>query len=428
MKGKHLACVGAAIIILAQGFETFSSEMIGFDAEPTAIVNSSTNTAHAPPPPRAETWHNIVPRGAGMSLGLSTKAAIYDGILAGTVSNLPGPCSTANCAWPPFPTLGVCGNCTESLFRTTCDFHNGCTYAMPSGTSVSNQGGPASEITFTVAPSGGSINVFNSNSQAFFSAFDILSVSQTPLATMVRAHECLLWFCLQSFNITVTNGVQSSTMIANWSKTNSSPGTNTHFDDFTFVDIPPALYVKDQTRYTVPGDSIHALKSFMDTLTVGNASNIAGAVSYSSDWIEAMHNATTDLDDWVARLAASMTNDIRQSGSVDTNNIFEYSGTAYVMASHVRVNWYFVFYPLTLMALAFCYLAQTVWRTARDQVCAWKGDSLPMLFCNVEQNIQAQVRDGMDVPEGLKARVGGTEVELVRQDDGQWLFREPINH
>ncbi|KAI0149821.1 hypothetical protein F4776DRAFT_603331 [Hypoxylon sp. NC0597] len=429
MRGKHLACVGAAIVILAQGFETFSSEMVGVDDEPTPFVNqSSANALHAPPPPRAETWHNVIPRGPDVSLGLSTKAAIYDGIISDTISTVPARCSKANCVWPPFPTLGVCGSCTESGFRTFCGLQNGCTYTMPSGTSVSNQGGAASGFKFVVAPSKGSMNMFDSNSQAHFSVFDMMSVSQTSSGTQVQAHECALWFCLQSFNVTVINGVMDSTMVAIWSKTKFSSEVNAGFNEFTFVDIPPDLYVKDQTRYAVPEDSIRALRSFMDSLIVGNASSTAGTMSYSSDWVEAIHNASTNLDDWIARLALSMTNDIRQSGGLNSNIMFQYSGIAYMMAPHVRVNWYLVIYPLTLMVLAFCYLAQTVWRTARDQVCAWKGDSLPMLFCNVDQGIHAQVRDGMDIPEGLKGRVGRTEIELVRQDDGQWLFREPLNH
>ncbi|KAI1448589.1 hypothetical protein F5Y02DRAFT_373985 [Annulohypoxylon stygium] len=47
MRGRHLACVGAAIMILAQGFETFSSGMVGFDQSPMEL--------YVPPPPRAET-------------------------------------------------------------------------------------------------------------------------------------------------------------------------------------------------------------------------------------------------------------------------------------------------------------------------------------------------------------------------------------
>ncbi|OTA92363.1 hypothetical protein M434DRAFT_396458 [Hypoxylon sp. CO27-5] len=339
MRGKHLACVGAAIVILAQGFETFSSEMVGVDNEPTPFVNkSSANTFYAPPPPRAETWHNVIPRGADVSLGLSTKAAIYDGIISSTMSTIPVHCSKANCVWPPFPTLGVCGSCTESVFRTFCGLQNRCTYTMPSGTSISKQGGAPSDFKFGVSPSKGSMNMLSSNSQAYISVFDMMSVSQTSSGTQVQAHECALWFCLQSFNVTVINGIMDSTSVATWSKAELSSEINARFNEFTFVDIPPDLYAKNQTRYIIPEDSIRALMSFMDSLMVGNASSTAGIISYSSDWVEAIHNATTNLDDWIARLALSMTNDIRQSGGQDTNIMFEYSGIAYIMAPHVRVN------------------------------------------------------------------------------------------
>lgn len=66
---RHLACVGAVIMILAQGFETFSSEMIGFSNKPVPLTHRSSMVGSpAPAPPRAETWHNIVPRGKGSAL------------------------------------------------------------------------------------------------------------------------------------------------------------------------------------------------------------------------------------------------------------------------------------------------------------------------------------------------------------------------
>ncbi|KAI1103602.1 hypothetical protein F4804DRAFT_342399 [Jackrogersella minutella] len=391
MKGKHLACVGAAIMILAQGFETFSSGIVGFDDEPTPVTGKSL--------------HSVVSRGTGLSLDLSTKAAIYNGIIAGAILPVPVSCSTANCAWPPFPTLAVCGNCTRSHFETLCDSQNGCTYTMPSGTSIYEPDDAAADFKFIVTPSNGLTSAFSSNSQAFISVFDMMFVSQISSEIRVEAYECALWFCLQSLNVTTANGIQTSTMISNWAKTDFSTEANAHFDEFTFVDIPPELYVQDQTRYSIPADSIKALRGFIDSLMAGYVLGFPGAVEYSSDWVEAMLHAIPDLDSWIARLALSITNDIRQTGGLNTNKMFEYSGTAYIMASHVRVNW-----------------------TARDRVCAWKGDSLPMLFCKVEESIQAQVQDGMEIPEGLNARVGRTEIELVREDDGQWLFRVPINH
>ncbi|KAI2614877.1 hypothetical protein GGR54DRAFT_632523 [Hypoxylon sp. NC1633] len=363
--GLHLACAGAAIMLLAQGFETFSSEMVTIERRPTPMVYQNTYTTfQVPPPPRAETWSNVAPRGTDVSLGISTRAAIYNGIIADTVPSIQPSCPSANCEWPHIPTLAVCGQCAQSNLAIACD-QNGCTYTMPSGNSI----------------------------------------------------------------VSVKDGVHISETIADWSEATFPPGTSADLDEFTFVDIPPEFNVHKDSIYTVPAASIQILKAFVDSLMLGNASSIAGEIIYSSDWIEAIHNAVSNngvqhLKDWMARLSSSITNDIRQSGYSDPSKMLEYSGTAYATASHVRVNWYWVMYPLTLMVLAFLYLAQTVWRTARDQVCAWKDDSLPMLFCNVQQSIQARVGDGMETPDGLYYRVGHVEVELARQDDGQWLFRE----
>ncbi|XDG08370.1 hypothetical protein ABKA04_007985 [Annulohypoxylon sp. FPYF3050] len=401
MRGRHLACVGAAIMILAQGFETFSSGMVGFDQSPMEL--------YVPPPPRAETWHNVASKSKGgdTSLRISTKAAIYDGIIAQTVVPVPASCPTMDCTWPPFPTLAVCGSCVESYVKNLCNSHRGCTSIMPSGTSIFHHGSADAGFKFEVAPSKGSMNAFASKSQPYISIFDVLSASRNFTETKVQAHECALWFCLKSFNVTVTNGVQNTNMISSWSRTDFSAENSARSDELTFVDIQPDIYVQPKARYSVPADSTRALKTFIDLTIAGNASGPADAMAYSSDWIE----ATGTLS--------------RASG---TNKTFEYTGIAHVTSTHVRVNWYWVIYPLTLMVLAFCYLAQTVWRTARDQVCAWKGDSLPMLFCHVEPGVYAQVGDGMDVPEGLVGRVGKIEVELVRQDDGLWVFRQPINH
>ncbi|KAI0596517.1 hypothetical protein F4775DRAFT_594201 [Biscogniauxia sp. FL1348] len=389
LKASHLACAGAAITILIQGFETFSSQMVQFNDEPTIFIDPSTkNFLPAPPPLRSETWHNVLPRGFSedMSLGLSTKAAIYDGIIAGSVSDLPVSCSTANCTWPPFPSLAVCGTCAESHYSTNCDSPDHCSYSMPSGTTVSTIGAGPSEYHFTVAPSNGSSDYFNETARAVFSVFDMI------------------------YEVMVINGIQNSSTLTNWTKTDFALESSAHYDEYVFVDIPPELHVDNNTRYSVSSESIGALRSFMATIMWGNASEIAGVVNYSSDWVQAMQNATTDLAGWMSRLSLSMTNDVRVSGTFDTTKMLNYSGTAYILASHVDVNWYWIVYPMILMALAFCYLAQTVWRTARDQ------------------SIHIQVRDGMDVPEGLNDRVGRTEVELIRKEDGQWLFREPRNH
>ncbi|KAI0109036.1 hypothetical protein GGR51DRAFT_558834 [Nemania sp. FL0031] len=391
MKASHLSCVGSLITILILGFETFSSQMVTYTDIPTV------------------SWNNITSNSYGeTSLMLSTKAAIYDGIIAATVLDIPVSCETANCTWPIFPSLAVCGSCAESTFTTSCDSDNACNYSMPSGTSILSTTSALFEYYFTIAPSNGSSTFLNTSSKAIISIFDIMASANTSRDDTVRAYQCELWFCLQSYNVTVVNGVVNRSIAAEWSKTEFVPGGSADLDEYVFRDIPPQMNAKEHARYSVPSDSLRALRTFMDNLTLGNAWQVAGAISYDSDWIQAIEVASGDLSGWISRLALSLTNEIRLTGTVQPDGNSEYRGTAYIMAPHLQVNWY--------------------WRTAHDQVCAWKTDSLPMLFCHVSETIHAQVRDGMDVPKGLNRRVGRIEVELIRGDNGEWVFTEPRNH
>lgn len=249
--------------------------------------------------------------------------------------------------------------------------------SMPSGTSIFSSTSIPFEYHFTVTPSNGS-STLDTSSKAIVSIFDIMSSAKTPPDNIVRAHQCGLWFCLQSYNVTVTNGIVDRSVIVEWSKSEAVPKSSANSDEYVFVDIPPQMNAKEHARYSVPSDSLKTLRAFIDKLTLGNASQVAGVVSYDSDWVQAIEAATGDLSGWISRLALSLTNDIWLTGTVRPNGNVEYGGTAYIMAPHIEVNWFWVAYPVSLMIFAFLYLMQTVWRTAHDQVCAWKTDSLPV--------------------------------------------------
>ncbi|KAK5632638.1 hypothetical protein RRF57_008352 [Xylaria bambusicola] len=328
----------------------------------------------------------------------ASRAAIYDGIMGiGAVADIPLACETASCSWPIFPSLAVCGSCTESLFDTSCDPQKGCSHSMPSGTSVHEQVDAPFDYHFTVAPSNGSSTFLNNDYKAVISIFDIMSAENSPQNNKVQAYQCGLWFCLKSYNATVTTGIQDRFVTIEWSKSELSA----HADEYFFVDIPPEMKVQQYAHYSVPLGSLWTLRAFIDKLTLGNArgSQAANVVVHDTDWIQAIEAATkADLSVWISRFAHSLTQHIQLTGTVQPSRNSDYNGMAYVMASHVVVNWYWVVYPISLMFLAFIYF---------------------MLFCHVSSDIHEQVRDGMDMPGGLKRRVGSTEVELMRQDDGE---------
>ncbi|KAI0200855.1 hypothetical protein F4808DRAFT_450582 [Astrocystis sublimbata] len=323
--------------------------------------------------------------------------------------------ASRGCTWPVYPSLAVCGACTESLFSTKCDSENTCSYSMLSGTSITNDEIAPFEYHFTVAPSNGSSAFPNTSSEAIVSIFDIMSSAKTPRDNVVHAYQCALWFCIQSYNVTITNGLVDTSVIGEWSKSDIVPESSDLHAECVFTDIPSEMNAKEHARYSVTLESVKTLRSFMDRLTLGNGSQAAGTLTYDSDWIEAIEAATGNLSGWISQLALSLTREIQLTGTVRSGGKSDYSGTAYIMAPHVEVNWFWVAYPVSLMILAFLYLMQTT-------------DSLPMLFCNVSKTIHAQIGDGMDVPEGLNRRVGRTEVELIRKDNGEWIFAEPRFH
>ncbi|KAK3341295.1 hypothetical protein B0T25DRAFT_573695 [Lasiosphaeria hispida] len=49
MRLRHLGCIGAAIVVLIHGFETFSQQMVMFEQRPQQVANGTYSPASAPP-------------------------------------------------------------------------------------------------------------------------------------------------------------------------------------------------------------------------------------------------------------------------------------------------------------------------------------------------------------------------------------------
>lgn len=147
-------------------------------------------------------------------------------------------------------------------------------------------------------------------------------------------------------------------------------------------------------------------------------------VDYTSDWVEAMWNATENLDVWISALAASMTANIRQHGMLTGQGASQrYEGYATGLVPFTIVHWSWMVYLCAMIILSVLYLFHTIVASARDGVSVWKANVLPMLFCRLDDTILSRVGTGMDEPDGLDQRVGELRVAMYRGEDGQWGFR-----
>lgn len=159
----------------------------------------------------------------------------------------------------------------------------------------------------------------------------------------------------------------------------------------------------------------------MDSLTRGRFEHASEVINFSSDWIEAMWQATADLGTWIDKLSLSFTNEIREHGTVRDPSRTNYEGSASKLANYVHVQWYWMTYPALFFVFSLYYLVSTIIAGAQDDVSAWKGDSLPMLFSRIDARILALSADKMDEPKGLDD-LGKSRVALTKDKDGYWTF------
>lgn len=341
--------------------------------------------------------------------------------MAAQVRDLEPQCHTANCTWPVFPSLAVCGQCEPAEVKIHCtDKTQTCTFGISSATNVTVPEAADADL-FKVSPVGEGLTNSTGQEKTYLSIFEIMTVSKRATATRTTAAECALWFCLKTFDISVTDGKSEQAIVATWNETRFEAATSAHSDEHVFINMPKHMGIQQNSRYSVSDRSVKALRSFIDSLTSGSFENASDVLIFSSDWIEAMWQATNDLETWIGKLSLSLTNEMREHGTIRDPYRTEYEGSASKMANYVHVQWYWMIYPASFLIMSLYYLLGTILAAARDGVAAWKGDSLPMLFSRIDSRIQALGMAKMDVPKGLND-LGKSRVALTKDNLGYWTF------
>ncbi|KAM7193569.1 Protein of unknown function (DUF3176) domain containing protein [Naviculisporaceae sp. PSN 640] len=342
MKFRHrIGCIGAALVILSQGFETFSQQMVTFEQQPQAVF--TTESSPAPPPPRSEIWDTYLAQGftGGYVPALSTKAAVYSGIISNEIPMTLAPCETGNCTWPLVPTLAACGECNSVPVKFKCnETSRMCTYRTESGTSLEDTMDVYDHSSFLVSPTNGTLHKIDSPSRAYFSVFNMLSVNRpTGQPLQLSGQECALWFCLRTYKISVAAGKQTQDIIGDWSNTTLRHGNGFRGSEYIFTNIPKQLNVVNTTRYSVTHEAMLALRTFMAGVTSGTLKAEVGGLYYSSDWVEAMWNASDSSAEWIKNLAHSLTVEIRHHGKTNSGqSSVRYNGAAMRMEPVIKVQ------------------------------------------------------------------------------------------
>lgn len=365
-----------------------------------------------------------------------TKLAMYEGFMSPNIDIPQVVCPTGNCTWPIIPTVGVCGSCVNLTDEIQFDYMDSdhCRLSLESGLTVSGWCGYADFMTSFEIETGGSGRVFESSDPRMIKAdapnliieFGALGIprSKSPEATLNEslAAECALWYCLQAHEVSMQLGELSDTTVATWGEAvRGAPGDLNA--NVTFTNVPASFNVDPDQPYGVAEMQMYTMRNYANNTIFGNVSTdgAVGVVLSSTDYAEGMHNSFDDVDAWIARLARSMTNDVRVNGTTAADGT-RYRGTVLADQVLLVVRWGWIAYPAGLMALMMAYLAIEMVRTAHSGVGPWKSDVLLPVCMQIDEKLTSQASEGLGELGGIAKRIGDYRVRMKMEDNGMVGF------
>jgi hypothetical protein len=266
----------------------------------------------------------------------------------------------------------------------------------------------------------------------------------------VLAYECGLWHCLQARSVNASNGVIQDTMV-----------------DFRIQQLipqpepgrsPPELWVYNEepsfnfggfrpdtdlelTGYTGIGSVEEVLNRVLTgSVTINTAADVSytqdvnsyepGLVGsyigakrdFGADCIHAAWVYADDFDKWWARLAKSMTNNIRMNGFLVSEEAERYRGVAWTEVTCTKVRWLWLIFPAALVLLSVVFLVATMVASWHSGLRPWKSFILPVLYTRLEDGLQEEWRQEHAQGTSLLTEVKGRWVGLDKNDDA-WVFR-----
>ncbi|KAJ0333781.1 hypothetical protein COL922a_010517 [Colletotrichum nupharicola] len=193
-----------------------------------------------------------------------------------------------------------------------------------------------------------------------------------PVPEDPEAYHCGLWYCFEAHQVRVDAGILKEEVVEAWSEARFDVNS----DQGTFQNLPDSLFADPDEEFTV-----------VDPFTLwdfdGNASITTSKNKVSGTFADerttrgqAIHEAFGDMDSFIAKIARSLSNDVR-ANSTPTMHGAWYRGTSYKSQITIVVQWPWITFQVVMVLLSVFYLVAEMIRTARKpDVRPWKDDAL----------------------------------------------------
>ena len=412
-------------MIISLTIGTFSQQLIGIENLPI----TSPSTLQPGSVPRSTIYKGTSSDSQETNYGppLNVLAPVYQGLFSGGVEPVQATCLSGNCTFPSTTSLAMCVACAPIEYhQTTCTDNNinpMCNYTTAAGSEFSLLNNKAADLHldgpgFQVQTSFGKRWSTFMKDTLYLANFEMMGYNYTATSGSTRgqqlkATECALWFCVNTYETTVSSGIQQQVEVSTFSTVNATYNLN----DYTFH--VPTNNTEDD-KFVVDDVTYQALQSaFSGKLNGTVTSGISGYYTLD-DSILAIWNGTTNQDWWISNLAMSLTNHIRTANLASDSR---FDGTAYQLG--VKIRWAWLALPVAMVVFAILFLTIVMVQTARSEVSSWKASPLTLLLFDVDGAIRQEALSSgwPDVVNGAEKGVGERSVVLRKSKDGGWVFR-----
>jgi hypothetical protein len=381
------------------------------------------------------------------------KAAIYDGLFKPeVVGDYVPQCDTGNCTFPLFDSLAVCSKCLDisqnvTIVNAPSNLNNldgvqNVTYSLPGGAqvefSVLFQGekeqlamGPAIVVT-SVLPAGYTKQVLDLQDPLLS-----LAILQFPNVeqkiqngnyynTQPTTHQCAVYFCVNTYNVTVQNNIPNTTLVSSWTSDTGTPtvggaGEPGGMDGTkdAVLRLPKYNDEENNNTYTISAGTLANLQAWLNVTLSGSMntsfSEVEGSV-WANDELVVL-NQTKDWSFLMGALARAMTTYIRDPVERTDANFVD--GTATRVDTYVFVQWRWITLPTALVGMSILFLGGTMMMNESKRALAWKSSSLALLFHGLE-GVRKNTGEGMDQMRDVARK---TKVVLIQGYNGEWKLR-----
>jgi hypothetical protein len=346
----------------------------------------------------------------GGDVDLNVKAAVYRGAFnpAPISTEVVPSCPTGNCTWPSYRSLAVCSACANITDEVRLS-EDGTICMLPNGFTLNITLFSPSDDEFSVYQYG--MNVTNGYTNGADSlpspmAFknngtvllDMFAISLNPFTlSSCLANECMLQFCVKTFNATVRNGYFQEQELHHVGGQGQTISGDSDYEDFE----------QDQV-FRVDGQTIDDLAFWLSEEFIGNVSTVLDFENaYTNDVMQSIFQALTgaytsdqdteafvpDLRPLFDNVADALTTTIRNDfiSMVGTSPEGKARGIAERYDAYIHVRWAWIILPAVLQVSVLVFLFLVIWDTHRSGMDAYKGGVLSILFHGIDEDSRQQM-------------------------------------